>query len=134
MVALAIAAIMLAACMAGFSQGFRGVQSDRENSRAAQILLEKMELIRLYNWSQVNGGDTNTYIPTTFTAPFYPALSNGGFTYYGTVTVTNSGISQSYSNDIKTVTVALTWTSAGLRHYRSMSTFVSQYGLQNYVY
>jgi len=134
MVALAIAGIMIAACMGGFSQGFRGVQSDRENSRAVQILLEKMELIRLYNWSQVLGNDTNTYVPATFTAPFYPALTNAGFTYYGTVSITNSGISQSYSNDMRTVTVTLTWTSAGLSHYRSMSTFVSQYGLQNYIY
>jgi hypothetical protein len=134
MVAAAVAGIMFAACMAGFSSGFGGVQFDRENSRAVQILLEKMELLRLYNWDQITGADTNTYVPGTFTAPFYPAGANGGFIYNGTVTITNAGITQSYSNDMRTITVALTWTSGRQTHYRSMSTFVSQYGLQNYVY
>ena len=134
MVALGVLGFMFAACMAGFSWGFGGVQLDRENSRAGQILLEKMELLRLYNWSQVTGADTNTYVPTNFTAPFYPITGNGGFLYNGTVAITNSGITQTYSNDIRTITVALTWTSGRVRHYRSMSTFVSQYGLQNYIY
>jgi prepilin-type N-terminal cleavage/methylation domain-containing protein len=133
-VALAIAGIMFAACMSGFSRGFSSVQSDRENSRAVQILLEKMELIRLYNWTQVTGGDTNTFVPTRFTAPFYPAASNGGFTYYGKVAITNANITPTYSNDLRTITVSLTWTNGRLSHFRSMSTLVSQYGLQNYIY
>jgi prepilin-type N-terminal cleavage/methylation domain-containing protein len=134
MVALLVAGIMFAACMSGFSRGFSSVQSDRENSRAVQILLEKMELIRLYNWTQITGGDTNTFVPTTFTAPFYPAASNGGFSYYGKVTITNANIKPTYSNDLRTITISLTWTNGRLSHFRSMSTFVSQYGLQNYIY
>jgi hypothetical protein len=134
MMALGVTGVMFAACLTGFSRGFSAVQSDRENSRAGQILLEKMELLRLYNWTQVTGADTNTYIPTTFTAKYYPGAGNGGFVYNGTVSITNSGISQTYSNAIKTITVAITWTSGRVTHYRSMSTFVSQYGLQNYIY
>jgi len=132
---MAVAGIMFAACMAGFSSGFSGVQADRENSRAVQILLEKMELIRLYNWAQVTRADTNTYLPATFTAPFFPAGANdGGFSYNGTVSITNATISSSYSNYLRTVTVTVTWTSGKVTHSRSMSTFVSQYGLQNYIY
>ncbi len=134
LVASAVAGIMFAAFMGGLSTGFTSVQLDRENSRAAQILLEKTELLRLYNWNQVTGSDANTYIPTTFTAPFYPDAANGGFTYNGTVTITNASISASYSNDLRSVTIALTWTSAKIFHSRSMTTYISRYGLQNYIY
>src|SRR5262245_34507052 len=72
MVASALIGIMFLAFMGGFSMSFQRVQIDRENSRATQLLLEKTELVRLYNWDQITGVDTNTYIPTTFTAPFYP--------------------------------------------------------------
>ncbi len=134
-VAVAVAGVLFSACLAGFSYGFSGVQADRENSRAVQILLEKMELVRLYNWAQITRADTNTYLPNTFTAPFYPnASNNGGFDYIGTVTITNAAIPVAYSNDLKTISVAVTWTSGKVTHSRSMSTFVSQYGLQNYIY
>jgi len=86
-VAMAVAGVLFAASLAGFSYGFSGVQADRENSRAVQILLEKMELVRLYNWAQITRADTNTYLPATFTAPFYPTAANNGglLTNYTTV-------------------------------------------------
>jgi|ERR1043166_1891749 type II secretory pathway pseudopilin PulG len=133
-VASGVAGIMFAALLGGLSSGFNSVQLDRENSRASQILLEKTELLRLYNWNQITGADTNVYLPTTFTAPFYPDTNNGGFTYAGTVTVTNATMSASYTNDMRSVTIALRWTSNKIAHYRSMTTLVSRYGLQNYIY
>jgi type II secretory pathway pseudopilin PulG len=135
MMASGLAGVFFLAFMGGFSATFKGVQIDRENSRAAQILLEKTELIRLYNWDQVTGNDTNTTIPTSFTAPFYPDTNNGGFTYTGTVVIsTNSPVTETYSNDIRCVTITLTWTSGAVARSRTMSTFVSRYGLQNYIY
>jgi prepilin-type N-terminal cleavage/methylation domain-containing protein len=134
MVASALAGIMFSALMAGFTMSFQTIQVDRENSRATQIMLEKTEVLRLYNWDQITGADTNTYIPTSFTAPFYPGGNNGGFTYAGTVVITNVPIASTYSNNLRAVTMNLTWTSGKAARSRSMTTWVSRYGLQNYLY
>ena len=136
LVASAIAGLVMLAFMGGFSMSFRGIQLDRENSRAAQILLEKTELVRLYNWDQITGNDTNIYVPLTFSAPYYPGTnnSNGGFSFSGTVTITNAPVTENYSNDLRSVTVGVTWTSGGVQRSRTMSTLVSRYGLQNYIY
>ena len=130
-IASAVLGIMVTALFGGFSMTFSGVQLDRENSRAIQILVEKTEMLRLYNWSQVIGTDTTNYIPSTFTAPFYPGSNNGGFQYQGNVTVTNVPLAVSYSNDMRAVTITLNWTSGNVQRTRSMTTWVSQYGMQN---
>src|SRR5437764_12447175 len=59
----------------------------RENQRATQVMLEKLEAIRLYNWSQVTNAD---FIPDTFTAPYDPTspTSSRWTTYYGTMSIT----------------------------------------------
>jgi prepilin-type N-terminal cleavage/methylation domain-containing protein len=134
-VASALVGIMFLAFMGSFSTCFQNVQLDRENSRAAQILLEKTELLRLYDWDQIVGNDTNAFIPATFTSPFYPDTNNGGFNYSGTVTITNAPISESYSNDMRYVIISLTWTSSGgVQRSRTVTSYVSKYGLQNYIY
>ena len=138
MVASALAGLLFMAGMTAFSSTFRIVALDRENARAVQILLEKTELLRLYNWDQITGQDTNAFIPATFTAP-YSAGSNdqGSFSYWGTVLITNVPITETYRDDLWEVIITLTWTSpsyGNLLHHRSMTTFVSRYGLQNYLY
>jgi len=60
------------------------------------------------------------------------AASN--FIYTGTVVVTNAPITESYSNDLRMIKITLTWNSGGGVHKRQATTFVSQYGLQRYVY
>ena len=50
------------------------------------------------------------------------------------VTVTNAPITESYSNDLRMIQIQLTWKSGGVLHKRQATTFVSQYGLQRYVY
>lgn len=134
LVASALVGIMVLAFMGGFSTSFQNIQLDRENSRAAQILLEKTELLRLYNWDQLVGNDTNTFIPLTFSAPFYPDTNNGGFNYSGNVTIGKAPVSESYSNDMRFVTITLNWKSGNVRRTRTMSSYVSRYGLQNYLY
>ena len=137
-----LAAIFVAAGIAGITQGFKMIRVDRENSRAGQILLEKTELIRLYTWDQINNGwGTNTYVstnasvPATFTSPFYPDTNNGGFNYSGTVTVTNAPITETYAADLRQVQISLVWTSSfNVAVTQSMTTLVSKYGLQNYIY
>ncbi len=134
MVAVALLAFMLVSLYAGFSSGFAVVRTARENLRATQILEERMEVIRLINWADVAPG----FIPTTFTAPFYadnptnPAP--GSFTYSGTVSIAPAPISESYSNSIRAIQIDLTWTSGNVTRQRQMITYVSRYGLQNYIY
>ncbi len=132
MVGVGVLGILAVSLYAGLAQGFAMVQIDRENLRATQILEEKMEVIRLINWAQVN---QRGFIPATFTESYDAGgATNTGFNYTGTVIVTNAPITEAYSNDLRMIQATVTWQSGGLTHQRQMTTFVSQYGLQNYVY
>src|SRR4051812_6916086 len=53
-----------------FSFGFTTIKLSQEEVRADQILVQKLETLRVYDWSRI----TNHYLPTHFTAPF---LSDG---------------------------------------------------------
>ena len=125
---------MLVSLYAGFSSGFAVVRVARENLRATQILEERMEVLRLIKWDNVK---TKGYIPRTFTEAFDPNAgpnASSGIAYSGIVTITNSGISEAYSDKLQLVQIDLTWTSGNVTRNRKMVTYVSQYGLQNYIY
>jgi len=133
LVSVVIMGITFLALYGGIAAGFSVIQLARENLRATQVIQEKMETIRLYSWDQIN---SNGFIPPTFTAPFYATndVLAGGLVYHGSVTVSNAPLAESYSNDVRMVAVTVRWTSGKADRERSMSTFVSRYGLQNYVY
>ena len=106
----------------------------RENARATQVMLEKLESIRLYDWDQVVASG---FVPSTFTNVYDPqgGVSQQGVVYYGTMTISNVPFATSYSSHMKQFTVTVSWTTAGtINHYRELSTFVAQNGMQNYVY
>src|SRR6266498_568400 len=128
-----ILGVMSVTLYLAIAQGFAVMQVARENLRATQILQEKMETIRLYSWDQIKQPG---FIPSTFTDFYDPSGSaaNKGAVYLGTVIVTNAPASESYAADLKWVRVQVMWTSSNVRRQRSMQTFVSHYGLQNYVY
>ncbi|MBI2947621.1 MAG: hypothetical protein HYY23_08235 [Verrucomicrobia bacterium] len=132
-VAVGVSGVMFLSLYAGMSSGFAVAQLARENLRAGQILQERMETIRLYTWEQIN---TPGFIPTNFTDSFHFAStqSSGGLIYTGTVTIAAAPITEPYSSDLRQVTVELQWESAHVLRKREMTTFVSQYGLQNYIY
>lgn len=132
LVAVAIGGVMVVSLYTGFSTGFAVVQLARENLRATQILQEKMETIRLYTWDQVT---TQNFIPVTFTDVFYPGTqSTGGLVFTGSVAIAVAPLTESYSNDLKLVTVKVSWVSANVLRTREMHTFISRYGLQHYIY
>ena len=127
-----VMAVMFVSLYSGFSAGFAVIQLAREDLRATQILQEKMETIRLYTWDQIN---QNGFIPTNFLENFYATGTNvSGLNYTGKVVIANAPITESYSNDIKNVTITVEWSSAGVMRTREMSTFVTRNGLQNYIY
>jgi prepilin-type N-terminal cleavage/methylation domain-containing protein len=133
---VAVMGVLFAALYAGLSYGFAEVNLSREEERATQILQEKMEVVRLLNWDQVV--NLPGYIPTTFTDSYYADnptnAPTGGLMYYGTVLVTNTAISETYKDDLRLIRIQLQWTSGKVTHQRQMTTLVSQYGLQKYVY
>lgn len=137
LVAMAIFGVVSVALFGGVSFGFATVNTTREDLRANQILLEKMETIRLYSWEQIN---TPGFVPTSFAAFYYPpnlANTNGhgaGMQYRGTVTISAGPGGHTYSSEIRTITVGLTWTSNDRTINRNIETLVSRGGLQRYIY
>ena len=136
MMGVVLMGMLCASLYAGISYGFAQISLSREEERATQILEERMEVVRLLNWDQVV--NLPGFIPTTFTDCYSSNKSTNAPTgmprYSGTVVVTNAPITESYSNDVRMIQIQLTWQSGNLKHTRQMTTFVSQYGLQKYVY
>ncbi|PYI84618.1 MAG: hypothetical protein DME26_12950 [Verrucomicrobia bacterium] len=133
LIGMAIVGGLIITLYTGLAWGFRVIRLARENIRATQVMAEKMETIRLYNWDQVT---SNGFIPSTFNVPYYPVgQTNGsGVIYHGTMTVTNATLGTSYDPDMRRVIVTLNWTTGQLPRTRTIETYVSRYGLQNYVY
>ena len=131
-IGMSIVGTVVAALMSSFTSGTFTMQMARENLRATQIMLEKVETIRLYSWDQIN---TAGFIPTTFAATYDPQAANAqGVTYTGTMIITNAPISSSYSNDMKMVVVQLNWKTGNLARTRQFTSYISHYGLQDYIY
>src|SRR5712692_5300604 len=131
-IGLGVIGTTCAALLTGITTGFFTMRMARENLRATQILLEKVETIRLYSWDQIN---TAGFIPATFTENYDPASTNNqGLTYSGTLTIGPSPISSSYSNDLKMVTVHLSWQTGSIQREREFTSYISRNGLQDYVY
>jgi hypothetical protein len=128
---MAVIGIAASGLIASFVLGFGVVRLSRENARSTQVLMEKLEVFRLYSWDQVTN---STFVPGSFLAPFVTREANAGFYYTGAVTIATVPFSATYQDDLRMVTVAVNWTSAGISHHRQVSTFVSRYGVQNYTY
>jgi len=136
MVGVALMAMAFVSLYLGLSTCFGLTTVTRENLRATQILLERMEGIRLYNWDQLQ--DT-ALLPRTFTNYFYPLATGSqskGITYTGSVSVVTATLNppSTYSSDVKKITVAIGWTSGKVHRLRQMSTFCARNGAQNYIY
>jgi type II secretory pathway pseudopilin PulG len=131
--AVTVLAICMAGLMGALANGFFRMKQTRENQRATQILMEQTEMIRLYNWDQIN---TPGFIPNKFTAVYDPQQAGGGgIIYTGTVAITPVPFAASYSTNMRQLTMSLTWKSGkNLLRSRSTTTLVSKDGLQNYVY
>jgi len=150
LVAAAIGAVIFTSLYAGISNSFSLLNTARANLRATQIMVSRLEGLRLCAWgngtNQISQLFNTNIIPTTFTDYFYPQgicgdTNNQGAVYSGTMTVEPNAVltpAASYSNQLARVTVTLTWTDGlagqSFTHTRTMSTYVAQYGIQNYVY
>ena len=151
LIATAIVGVAFVSLYAGIASSFGVLSVARENLRANQIMVEKLETIRLYNWDQIN---SNGFISPTFTAAFFPSVitnisgtnangttkyttytnNAGGPTYYGTVTISNAPVSTNYAASMRMITVNLVWTNNNIPRERSMQTLISANGLQDYIF
>jgi hypothetical protein len=134
LVASGLIGMMFAALLSGLTSSVANVQFGREQMRATQIMVEKLDTVRLYAWDELN----TTFIPEKFTEVFYPATGNtnatgSGIVYSGQVTIEKAVLAETYAPELKQVTVSLEWESNHRKVRRQMTTFVAQYGLQNYI-
>jgi Tfp pilus assembly protein PilV len=119
----------------GLSYGYGVLQTTREDLRATQVMMQKLESIRLCTWGEL----TNF----TFSESYNPLSTNStsGTVYTGQLAIgpaTNLVNSPSYQNNMCQVTVNVTWTNytrgVPLVHNRQMQSEVARYGLQNYIW
>jgi hypothetical protein len=120
----------------GLSYGFGVLQTTREDLRATQVMMQKLESVRLCTWSQL----TNCSFAENYN-PLGSTNSTSGTVYTGKLVVepaTNLVNSPTYQNNMALVTVSLSWTNytrgVPLPHKRQMQSEVARYGLQNYIW
>jgi prepilin-type N-terminal cleavage/methylation domain-containing protein len=148
LVSLVILSFLVVSLSAGIAYGFKNDQLIREDARATQLLNEKIDKIRLLTWDQVND---NTFLADKFYCAFNPEAASMGdegvtslkgagqykndqLIYTGKVSIDNGPSDVVYGTNMVSLTVTLTWVSStGRSRTNSMSTYISKYGLQNYV-
>ena len=136
LVAILIAGVMLPTLFTVLASAFSAVQSNRENLRATQIMVQRMEAVRLAPYKSLQ--DPAAY-PTNSTTEYYSpsgqASGKGGAAY--TVTYNwvpgPSSLPPSYRTNMMLVTVTTAWNSGNVPHTRSMQSYVARYGIQRYV-
>lgn len=131
LMSVALIAIMAGGLVGSLTYGYFVMELARENQRATQILLERSEAIRLYNWDQVN---SNGFIPATFTDVYDPqSPTSQGVTYNGTL-IKSFALTNLYGNSLMQLEMTLTWNTKNISHTRTLYTYIAKDGLQNYVY
>ena len=132
-----IIGVLVIGLYSALTSGFSGVQDEREDARATQILIEKMDQLRVVSWDDI----VEDKIPGKFLEHFDPTRAPGTYekddplVYEGKVKVKKGPNDVSYEDYLKTITIELKWTSfAGRERKRELTTYYARYGLQNYVY
>ncbi len=138
--AVTVLGVLSVGLFGAFSSGLITVQSSREDTRAAQILMQKMEAVRLLTWSQ----GTNTVVASTNFTDYYDPTGNSqtmGALYQGfySPSAAPSSIPADYRDSMRLVTVTVYWTNYTGNakpkvETRQMQTYVARYGMQNYVF
>jgi len=128
--AIGIIGIVSVSLYAGLAMSFDSVRNSRLELRATHILTEKLEALRLFNWEQVN---TSGFIPGKFTERFDPT-NKLSVLYEGEITLTNAAVASAYNSTMRKVVAQVTWATPQGKRTKKMETFISQYGIQNYLY
>ncbi len=142
MVSVFILSVMMISLYAGFYSGFAIVKLSRENLRATQIMVQKLENARIYSWKQITN---SAFLKTNFTDYYNPSGTNNntaGANYQGLVSViTPTNVPAAYQDKMRAITVTLYWTNYlqspntnVIVRSRQMQTYYARYGMQDYIY
>src|SRR5688572_17746807 len=85
-IAMGVMGMVMGALYSGLAVGFFTIKMARENLRATQILVGRIDTLRLYSWNQI----TNTnprFVATTFEEAYDPLATNSALRYFGTITI-----------------------------------------------
>ena len=131
-VASFLAAVMLPAIYASTAAGFAMVQVTRENLRATQIIVQRMEAIRLSPYKFIQ--DPSSF-PTNSTEYFCANGKTNGAAYAVTYNWQPgpTSLPPSYRTNMLLVTVTASWASGNAQRTRSMQSYVARYGIQRFV-
>ena len=137
LVGMGMVGVVFTALYSGMTAGFFTLQSAREEVRATQIMQDKLEMVRLYSWDKITQPG---FIPASSTISFTPITlasllggSSTGATYQCSLSISNAPLTESYSTNMRLVTVKLAWQTGNVPRQRSMTTLVTKNGLQNYI-
>ena len=136
MIGVLLAAMMIVALYGCFASGFSMLRVSREDLRATQIILQRMERIRLCTFDQVKDPKINPPVVVEYFDPVHETKGGGGIAY--TVTFTNNyppmgTVPLGYRTNMLLVTVSASWLSGKNKHSRSMQTYVARDGIEKYV-
>ena len=130
-VASFLAAVMVPAIYASIATGFAMLQVTRENLRATQIIVQRMEAIRLSPYTMIQ--DSSNY-PTNSTEYYNNGKTNGvAYTVSYNWQPGPAGLPPSYRTNMVLVTVNASWKSGTVQRTRSMQSYVARNGIQRYV-
>ena len=118
MVATLILTLVFVGLYGAFSFGFATVRIAQEDLGADRVMVQKLETLRMYDWSKITSG----YILTNSTVSFYDV----------DMAINPAPLSESYSNSLRQVSVSASWISGGVPRRRSMTTLVSQNGIETF--
>jgi prepilin-type N-terminal cleavage/methylation domain-containing protein len=135
MIAMMVAAIWLSAHFLAFASGYALMSVTREDLRASQIMLQRMESVRLAGYTQLS--DTNKY-PTSVTQYYDESAGTNGnrgvaYTVTHEIATGLGSLPPTYRSNVTEVTVGVSWQSGAKLRSRSMKTYVARYGIQSYV-
>src|SRR5947207_9966580 len=86
MFAAAIVGGLVVALYAALGSSVPMLQAIQENEQVTQILSEKMDVVRLYNWPQITNR-AEPFVPTAFIVGVEPWNTNSRPYYTGTISI-----------------------------------------------
>src|SRR5436190_19057105 len=120
--AAVLVGVIFLALYGAITWGFLSLRSAREDLKATQIMVEKMEVVRLCSWDQIR----SNMLPTEFSVPYSGSLAEktaGAPIYSGKIHMRNPGLGVNYESRMRMITISVNWTNNGLAQHREISTY-----------
>jgi prepilin-type N-terminal cleavage/methylation domain-containing protein len=132
-ISIAIIGIVAAGLMGCFTFSLFAIRMARENQRATQIILERAEAIRCFNWDSLSNvptaAVTDYYNPATQSPPIYTVTTS-----LSPFAPSGGGPLPSYAANMQQLTITVSWKTGNISRCRTNITYIAKDGIQNYVY